>query len=116
MRSSPPAERASVTCRSAPLQCWKRSRTGLEPPRISLAAALRVPRILGRICDRSTPDFCKRSESMNLAAGRAHDVLRANSANEQGIRDERPMTAPRQGFRAHQDNLILLRQSDRFFE
>ncbi len=39
---------------------------------------------------------------MNMTSRWTHDVLRANSANEQGIGDERTMTAPRNRFNAHQ--------------
>ena len=40
---------------------------------------------------------------MNLASRRTHDVFRVNSTNQQGIGDERTMTAPRNRFGAHQD-------------
>ena len=53
---------------------------------------------------------------MKLAARSAHDVLRANSANKQGVSDKRPMAAPRHRFSAHQGDLILLSRLDRFFE
>lgn len=73
-------------------------------------------RSLGRISDRRAPNLGKRGESVNLAARSAHDVLRANSANKQGVSDEQPMAAPRQRFSAHQGDSILLSRLDRFFE
>ena len=71
---------------------------------------------LGRIGDRRAPNLGKRGESVNLTARSAHDVLRANSANKQGVSDKRPMAAPRHSFSAHQGDLILLSRLDRFFE
>ena len=53
---------------------------------------------------------------MNLAASWAHDVLRADSTNQQGIGDERAMTSPGHCFSAHDDNPILLRQPDQFLQ
>jgi threonine dehydrogenase-like Zn-dependent dehydrogenase len=53
---------------------------------------------------------------MNLAASWTHDVLDADSANQQGIGDERTMTAPRHRFSTHQDDSALVRQADQFFE
>ena len=45
-----------------------------------------------------------------------HDVLGADSANQQGIGDERTMTATRHRFGAHQDDPFLVRQLDQFVE
>src|ERR1017187_9162307 len=53
---------------------------------------------------------------MNLAASWTHDVLGANSTNQQGIGDERAMAAPRHGFSAHQGDSVVVRQADQFFE
>lgn len=53
---------------------------------------------------------------MNLAASGAHDVLNAESANQQGVGDERTMTAPWHSFRAHQDNSALVCEADQLFE
>src|ERR1035437_633426 len=53
---------------------------------------------------------------MNLTASCTHDVLGADSTNQQGIGDERAMTAPRHRFSAHQDDSVLVRQADQFFE
>ena len=53
---------------------------------------------------------------MNLAASWTHDVLGADSTNQQGIGDERAMTAPRHRFGAHQCDPVLVRQLDQFFE
>ena len=53
---------------------------------------------------------------MNLVPRRTHDVFRVNSINQQGICDERTMTAPRNRFGAHQRDLPLVRQLDRFVE
>ena len=53
---------------------------------------------------------------MNLAASWTHDVLRADSMNQQGIGDERTMTAPGHRFSAHQGDPVLIRQLDQFFE
>ena len=53
---------------------------------------------------------------MNLTASGTHDVLRAESMNQQGIGDERAMTSPWHSFGAHQCNPVLVRQPDQFFE
>ena len=53
---------------------------------------------------------------MNLTASQAHDVLGAHSSNQQGIGDERTMTAPPHCFRAHQGNSVVVRKADQFFE
>ena len=53
---------------------------------------------------------------MNLAASWTHDVLGADSTNQQGIGDERTMTAPRHRFGAHQYDSLLVRQPDQFVE
>ena len=53
---------------------------------------------------------------MNLATSWTHDVLGADSTNQQGIGDERTMTAPRHRFSAHQHDSGLSRQLDQFFE
>jgi len=53
---------------------------------------------------------------MNLAASWTHDILGADSANQQGIGDERAMTAPWHRFGAHQCDPVLVRQPDQFFE
>ena len=53
---------------------------------------------------------------MNLTASWAHDVLGADSTNQQSISDERAMTAPRHRFSAHQDDPVLVRQTNQFFE
>ena len=53
---------------------------------------------------------------MNLAASWTHDVLGADSTNQQGIGDERAMTAPWHRFGAHDCDPFLLSQPDQFFE
>ena len=53
---------------------------------------------------------------MNLAASWTHDVLGAESTNQQGIGDERAMTAPWHRFGAHDCDPFLLSQPDQFFE
>ena len=53
---------------------------------------------------------------MNLAASSTHDVLGADSTNQQGISDERTMTAPRHRFGAHQDDSLLVRQLHQLVE
>ena len=53
---------------------------------------------------------------MNLAASWTHDVLGADPTNQQGIADERAMTAPWHRFGAHQCNPALVRELDQFFE
>ena len=53
---------------------------------------------------------------MNLAPRRTHDVFRVNSTNQQGICDEQTMTASRNRFGAHQHDLPLVRELDRFVE
>ena len=53
---------------------------------------------------------------MNLAASGTHDVLGADSTNQQGIGDERTMTTPRHRFGAHQGDLSPGSPTDQFFE
>ena len=53
---------------------------------------------------------------MKPALLQTHDILGANSANGQGIADERAMTAPRHSFGAHQCNPVLLRELNQFFD
>ena len=53
-------------------------------------------RSLGRISDRGASDFGERSKRMNMAASRTHDFLGADSTNQQGIGNQRAMTAPTQ--------------------
>ena len=53
---------------------------------------------------------------MNLAPSWTHDVLRADSMNQQGICDQRAMTAPGHCFGAHQCDPVLVRPLDQFFE
>ncbi len=53
---------------------------------------------------------------MNLATSWTHDVLGANSTDQQGIGDERAMTTPWQRFSAHQGDSLLVRQPDQFVE
>jgi len=53
---------------------------------------------------------------MNLTVRRTHDMLGVDSTNQQCICDERTMTAPRHCFSAHQDDSLLVRQADQFFE
>jgi len=53
---------------------------------------------------------------MNLAASWTHDVLGADSTNQQGIGNERTMTAPRHRFSAHQGDRLLVRPMDQFFQ
>src|ERR1700747_788113 len=62
-----------------------------------------------RICDRGASDSGERRERMNLAASWTHDVFGANSANSQGICDERAVTAPRHSFSTHQCDAVLVR-------
>src|ERR1035438_2579537 len=76
----------------------------------------RAPQDPERICDRVATNLCKGRESMNLAAGWTHDVLGANSPNQQCIGDERTVTPPRHRFGAHQCNLLLVCQSDQFIK
>src|ERR1700728_2967220 len=100
MQSSPLAGRASASNtvpgrigrwrRRAPEPCWKRWRTEHDYGSIGIGREL---------------------SAVNLAASSAHDVLRANSGNEQGVRDERSMTAARQRFSAHRGDSILLRRT-----
>jgi hypothetical protein len=53
---------------------------------------------------------------MNLAASWIHAVLGADSTNQQGIGDERAMTAPKHRFGAHQYDSLLVRQLDQFVD
>src|ERR1035437_1655800 len=53
---------------------------------------------------------------MNLAASGAHDVLGADSTNQQGVGNEGAMTTPRHRFSAHQCNSLLHRQLEQFLE
>jgi len=53
---------------------------------------------------------------MNLAASWTHDILGADSTNQQGIGDERAMTAPWHRFGAHDCDPFLLSQPDQIFE
>lgn len=53
---------------------------------------------------------------MNMAASRTHDVLSADSTNQQGVGDERTMTAPRHGFGAHRHNPLGLRNLEHSVE
>ena len=53
---------------------------------------------------------------MNLAASGTHDVLGADSTNQQGIGDERTMTTPRHRLGAHQGDLLPVRQLDQFVQ
>src|ERR1039457_345177 len=53
---------------------------------------------------------------MNLAASRTHDVLGADFTNQQGIGDERAMTAPWHRLGAHDCDPFLLSQPDQVFE
>ena len=46
-------------------------------------------------------DLGKRGEGVNRAPSQGHDVLSGNTSDQQGIRDERPMTAPWDRFGAH---------------
>ncbi len=89
---------------------------GLRPGTAGRWFLLNGSPCLGWIRDRGASDFGERRQGMSLAASRAHDVLGADSANEQGVRDERAMTAPGQRFRAHQCDPVLLRQPYQFNE
>ena len=53
---------------------------------------------------------------MNLAASQTHDVLGADSTNQQGIGNKRAMALPWHRFGAHDCDLFLLSQPDQFFE
>ncbi len=53
---------------------------------------------------------------MNLAPSWADDVLRRDAAHQQGICDQRAMTAPWHRFGAHQRDPVLMRQLDQFFQ
>ena len=53
---------------------------------------------------------------MNLAASCTHDVLGGDYTNQQGIGDERAMTAPWNRFGAHDCYPLLLSQPNQFFE
>jgi len=53
---------------------------------------------------------------MNLAACWTHDVLSADSTNEQGIGDKRTMTTPRHCLGAHQGDLLPVRQLDQLVQ
>lgn len=53
---------------------------------------------------------------MYPTVGYTHDVFGADSADQQGIRDKRAMTAPRHSFRTHQDDSLLVRQADQIFD
>ena len=61
-------------------------------------------------------DFRKGREHVNLAASWTHDVLCANSPNQQSIGDERTMTAPRHRFSTHDCDLFVPGQLDQFLE
>ena len=76
----------------------------------------RAPRIFDRIGHRGAPDSGKGRERMNLSASRTHDVLGANTSNQQIIGDKRTMTAPRYGFSAHQNDAVLLCTANQFFQ
>lgn len=53
---------------------------------------------------------------MSLAASWTHDILCVDSTNQQGIGDERAMTAPWHRFGAHDCDPFLPSQLDQFFE
>ena len=53
---------------------------------------------------------------MNLAASWTHDILSADSTNQQGIGNERAMTPPGHRLGAHDCDPFLLSQPDQFFE
>ena len=53
---------------------------------------------------------------MKSALRQTHNVLGANSANGQGVADQRAMTAPRQRFRAHQCDPVVFRELNQFFD
>src|ERR1017187_1945361 len=72
--------------------------------------------MFSRISNHCAPNLGKGSKRMNLAASWTHDVLCADSPNQQSIRDERTMTTPRHRFSTHDRNLFLLGQLDQFFE
>ena len=46
---------------------------------------------------------------MNLPTGWTHDVFGSDSTNQQGIGDERVMTAPWHRFSTHQGDLTVVR-------
>src|ERR1035438_4535687 len=71
---------------------------------------------LRRIGDRGAANFRKGCESMNLAASWTHDVLCANSPNQQRIGNERAMATPRHRFGTHDCDPFLLGQPNQFFE
>src|ERR1035437_5629220 len=78
--------------------------------------SLEITANFSRISNRCAPDLGKGSKRMNLAASCTHDVLCADSPNQQRIGDERTMTTPRHRFGTHDRNLFLLCQLDQFFE
>jgi len=57
-------------------------------------------------------DFSPRGQFMLLASAFTHDVHNFYSVNQERIADERPVTAPRNRFSAHDHCLLLLRSSD----
>ena len=77
---------------------------------------LRYLRILGRIGNSGAAGFGKWRKSVDPTASCTDDVLGANIANGQGVRDERTMAAPWQRFGAHQCDPALVCQLDQFFE
>jgi hypothetical protein len=77
---------------------------------------LRDLRILGRIGNSGAAGFGKGRKSVNPTVSCTHDVLGANIANGQGVRDERTMAAPWQRFGTHQCDPALVGQLNQFFE
>ena len=68
------------------------------------------------IFDFGTAHLRERGESVRLSASFAHDVVHANSTNQQCVANERAMTAPRHGFRAHQCDPLPNGQVNDFVE
>src|SRR5579863_2869839 len=60
--------------------------------------------------DVSAFQLGKRRELMRLPPRGAHDVFDRNAARGERIGHQRPVAAPRHGFRAHDGDLFLLRQ------
>jgi len=56
--------------------------------------------------------FSPRGQVMLLASALTHDVHNFYSANQERIAYERPVTAPRDRFSAHDRRLLLLRSFD----
>src|ERR1700730_19077847 len=69
-----------------------------------------------RIKDPGAIHFGKGREDMYPGASWANDLLATDSPNQQGIRDQRAMTAPWHGFGAHYYDPALAHQLDQSFD